>query len=186
MDKPLIDVLWVASCAGLVFLMQAGFLCLESGLTRSKNSINVALKNLTDFGIAVVLYWAFGFALMFGSTQGGWIGTTHFFTPVGQGGMWLAAFFLFQLMFCGTSATIVSGAVAERIRFAAYMIETIILAGLVYPRASKSDFGRFPVFGFRISEPLLAFLIGRLLPGACAHLAASAEDRRLLCNYLIY
>jgi ammonium transporter, Amt family len=72
MDKSLIDVLWVAFCAGLVFLMQAGFLCLESGLTRSKNSINVALKNLTDFGISVVLYWAFGFALMFGATQGGW------------------------------------------------------------------------------------------------------------------
>ena len=80
MDKPIIDILWVLLCAGLVLMMQAGFLCLEAGLTRTKNAINVAVKNLTDFGVAVVLFWAFGFALMFGATKGGWIGSSHFFS----------------------------------------------------------------------------------------------------------
>jgi len=74
-EKQLIDILWVLIAAGFVFMMQGGFLCLESGLTRSKNSINVAIKNLTDFGIAIVLYWIFGFALMFGISNGGWAGT---------------------------------------------------------------------------------------------------------------
>ena len=63
-EKSLIDILWVLLSAGLVLLMQAGFLCLEAGMTRSKNSINVAIKNLADFGIAVVLFWAFGFAAL--------------------------------------------------------------------------------------------------------------------------
>jgi len=95
-EKQAIDILWVLISAGLIFMMQGGFLCLESGLTRSKNSINVAIKNLIDFGIAVLLYWMFGYALMFGGTQGGWIGTTHFFVNVGQGGVWLSTFFIFQ------------------------------------------------------------------------------------------
>ena len=63
-----LDTFWLLVCAILVFLMQAGFMCLESGLSRSKNSINVALKNITDFGIAVVTFWAFGFALMYGTS----------------------------------------------------------------------------------------------------------------------
>jgi len=132
-EKHLIDILWVIIAAGLVFMMQGGFLCLESGLTRSKNSINVAIKNLTDFGIAVVLYWIFGFALMFGITNDGWVGTTHFLPNIGQGEAWLATFFLFQVMFCATAATIVSGAIAERTRFKAYIIITIVISGLIYP-----------------------------------------------------
>ena len=83
MEQLPIDILWVLLATGLVFMMQGGFLCIESGLTRSKNSINVAIKNLTDFGISVLLYWAYGFALMFGLSWNGWIGTTLFWTPVG-------------------------------------------------------------------------------------------------------
>ena len=63
-EKTTIDLLWITLSAGLVFLMQAGFLCLETGLTRSKNNINVAIKNLADFGVSTLLYWAFGFALI--------------------------------------------------------------------------------------------------------------------------
>lgn len=133
MDKTPIDILWVLIAAALVFMMQGGFLCLESGLTRSKNSINVAIKNLTDFGVAVILYWIFGFALMFGVTKSGFVGTTHFFAEVGLGGAWLSTFFLFQVMFCATAATIVSGAVAERIRFQSYIIVTIVISGFIYP-----------------------------------------------------
>ena len=129
-----IDILWVVFCAGLVFLMQAGFLCLESGLTRSKNAINVAIKNVVDFAVAVALYWGFGFALMFGLSAGGVLGTSHFMVPVGLGSdPGLAAFFLFQAMFCSTAATIVSGAVAERMRFSAYLAVAALIAALIYP-----------------------------------------------------
>ena len=129
----LLDVIWLALCAALVFLMQAGFMCLESGLTRSKNSINVAAKNITDLGISVFLFWAFGFALMFGESAGGWIGSSYFLTPVGQGAAWLGAFFLFQAMFCGTATTIFSGAVAERMRFSGYVVVAIFLSSFIYP-----------------------------------------------------
>ena len=82
MDKSIVDIMWVIQAACLVFVMQGGFLCLESGLTRSKNAINVAIKNLTDFGVSVVLFWIFGFALMFGMSHHGWIGTSLFLAPL--------------------------------------------------------------------------------------------------------
>jgi len=105
---------------------------MESGLTRSKNSINVAIKNITDFGISTILFWAFGFALMFGTSHGAWIGSTGFFLPLDEG-TWPTAFFLFEIMFCATAVTIVSGATAERLRFRSYIIISIILSGLIYP-----------------------------------------------------
>ncbi|QDF98302.1 ammonia permease [Azoarcus sp. DD4] len=129
-----IDILWVVFCSGLVFLMQAGFLCLESGLTRSKNAVNVALKNLVDFAVAVALYWLFGFGLMFGASAAGLIGGDRFMVAVGHGAAAsLAAFFFFQAMFCSTAATIVSGAVAERMRFSAYLAVAAIIGGVIYP-----------------------------------------------------
>ncbi|MBT6227503.1 MAG: hypothetical protein HOI47_12715, partial [Candidatus Scalindua sp.] len=126
------DVFWVLICAGLVFLMQAGFTCLESGLTRSKNSINVAIKNITDFGISTILFWAFGFAMMFGESVNGWIGSTQFCLSLDDGS-WTSTFFLFEIMFCATAVTIVSGATAERLRFRSYIIISIILSGMIYP-----------------------------------------------------
>lgn len=133
MAKSAVDILWVLVCASLVFLMQAGFLCLEAGSTRSKNNINVAVKNFADFGVSVLCFWLFGFALMFGQTANGWVGTSQLLPDVGQGDVWLIVFFLFQVMFCSTSVTIVSGAVAERMRFSAYMMVTLLLSGLIYP-----------------------------------------------------
>lgn len=133
MDVNMLDILWIVLCAGLVFNMQLGFLCLESGLTRSKNAINVAMKNMADLSIAVLLYWCFGFALMFGDSLGGWIGSSHFFLPSNSGQAWHTAFFLFQVMFCTTAATIVSGAAAERMRFFAYVWTAAMAAGLIYP-----------------------------------------------------
>ncbi len=96
MNTSLINVFWVLICAGLVFLMQAGFTCMESGLTRSKNSINVAIKNITDFGISTILFWVFGFALMFGATGGGWIGSTECFISLDSGSQRIS-FFQFVL-----------------------------------------------------------------------------------------
>jgi len=133
MDKSLIDLLWLVLCAGLVFNMQIGFLCLESGLTRSKNAINVAIKNVADLSISILLYWLFGFALMFGTSQSGLFGGSHFMMEVSSTVPWPMAFFVFQAMFCTTAATIVSGAAAERMRFNAYLIVSAFGAGLIYP-----------------------------------------------------
>ena len=126
------DELWVLICSGLVFLMQAGFMCLESGLTRSKNSINVAIKNLADFGISLTLFWAFGYGIMFGVSQNGWLGGSSFFLS-GENTPKAIVFFLFQAMFCGTATTIISGAVAERLKFSGYFIIITLVSGLVYP-----------------------------------------------------
>ncbi|OJJ16250.1 ammonium transporter [Roseofilum reptotaenium AO1-A] len=125
------DILWVLVCSGLVFLMQPGFMCLESGLTRSKNSINVAVKNIADFGISVTLFWAIGYALMFGENPSGWLGISNFFINISTPSV--ATFFLFQTMFCSTSTTIVSGAVAERMKFISYLVVAGLVSGLIYP-----------------------------------------------------
>ncbi|MBD2485443.1 ammonium transporter [Planktothrix sp. FACHB-1365] len=128
----MIDILWLLVCSGLVFLMQPGFMCLESGLTRSKNSINVAVKNFADFGISVALFWAFGYALMFSKTPTGGIDPGSFFfdTTSSPG---VAAFFLFETMFCSTATTIVSGASAERMKFGSYLLVAALTSGMIYP-----------------------------------------------------
>ncbi len=133
MDRPVTDLLWMLISASLVFLMQAGFLCLETGLTRSKNNINVAIKNLTDLGVSLMLFWAIGFGLMFGRSFHGWSGYADFAPDFGQYAPWLAAFFVFQAMFCSTAATIISGAVAERMRFWSYMGVTALVSGCIFP-----------------------------------------------------
>lgn len=127
-----LDFVWILLASVLVFLMQAGFMCLESGMARAKNSINVCVKNLTDMIVAVVAFQLVGFGLMFGVSQGGWFGTTDFLPQV-EGNAWLAMFFLFQAVFCGTAATIDSGAVAERTRFSAYLLMSILTSALIYP-----------------------------------------------------
>lgn len=128
------DLLWIVLCAALVFVMQAGFLCLESGLTRNKNSINVAAKNVSDFAISALAFWLVGFGLMFGPTGDGWVGTALFglFDQIPDRAP-LLVFLLFQLMFCATATTIVSGAVAERMRFGAYLGVSVLVSALVYP-----------------------------------------------------
>lgn len=133
MDKSLIDILWVILSASLVFLMQAGFLCLEAGSTRSKNTINVVIKNISDFGLSVLCFWLFGYGLMFGESHHGWLGTSALAPEVGQGEVWLVVFFLFQAMFCSTAVTIVSGAVAERMRYKSYLAIALLISGVIYP-----------------------------------------------------
>ena len=126
-----LDTFWLLICAILVFLMQAGFMCLESGLSRAKSSINVALKNVTDFGISVATFWAFGFALMYGTSISGLFGSKFFFFTTKVAGY--QSFFVFQAMFVATAATIVSGAVAERLKFFSYVIITFVTSGIIYP-----------------------------------------------------
>ena len=127
-----VDILWLLCSACLVFIMQAGFLCLESGLVRSKNSINVAAKNITDFTVSSAIFWLVGFGIMFGNSMTGWFGTSDFMfdeTP----SAFLITFFIFQMMFCGTAATLVSGAVAERTSYIGYVIITITITLAIYP-----------------------------------------------------
>lgn len=126
------DFAWLIMAAMLVFLMQAGFLCLETGKVRSKNSINVAAKNISDFILAAAVYWLFGFSLMFGDSFLGLFGTTETFFGANSS-PWEISFFLFQMMFCGTAATLLSGAVAERMSYRGYLIITLILCSFVYP-----------------------------------------------------
>ncbi len=129
-----LDVVWICACAGLVLFMQAGFLCLESGQTRNKNSINVAIKNLTDLCLSVFLFWLVGYGLMFGDSIGGIFGGSGFRLDVGSdAGLKDNVFFLFQTMFCGTAVTILSGGVAERVSFKSYLIAACVISCLIYP-----------------------------------------------------
>ncbi len=123
--------LWLAIAATLVAGMQIGFLFLEAGFVRSKNSINVALKNIADFALALVAFAFFGAAIMF-SSGGGFAGFELAYAGY-DGGSELMLFFIFQALFCGTAATIVSGAVAERTQFTSYLIVTLPLTALIYP-----------------------------------------------------
>jgi Amt family ammonium transporter len=129
--KTFVDTLWVIVCAILVFIMQAGFMCMETGLSRHKNSINVALKNAADFGVAVVIFWLFGFGIMFGTSYNGWFGTDLFLFKTEKAEY--MTYFVFQAMFVATAATIISGAVAERMKFIGYLIITVLATGLIYP-----------------------------------------------------
>ena len=128
-----LNMTWLLFCTALAFLMQAGFCCMESGLSRSKNSIDVAIKNVVDFCVGGALYWTFGFALMFGATKWGLFGTSQFAFAENSETHWLTVFFLSQMVFCGIAITVASGAVAERMRFNAYLLMTIVIGALVYP-----------------------------------------------------
>ncbi|MFP4573136.1 MAG: ammonium transporter, partial [Desulfobacterales bacterium] len=129
------DYVWTLVAAILVFFMQAGFAMVEAGFTRAKNSINILMKNLMDFSMGSLVFWAVGFGLMFGVSNTGWIGTSGFFlSGYDPGGdPWVLMFWIFQAVFAATAATIVSGAMAERTRFIGYMIYTVFITGLIYP-----------------------------------------------------
>jgi Amt family ammonium transporter len=129
------DYVWTLVAAALVFFMQAGFAMVETGFTRAKNAINIMMKNLMDFSVGSLAYWALGFGLMFGASASGWIGTTGFFLSDFKSGgdPWVLAFWMFQVVFAATAATIVSGAMAERTKFSGYLIYSVFISGLIYP-----------------------------------------------------
>ena len=125
------DHIWTMVAAALVFLMQGGFLLLEAGMVRSKNSISVAQKNIADFVVAASAFYLVGFSLMFGPSIGGWIGSGLW--AFDQAPDWDYTFFVFQVVFCGTAATIVSGAVAERMNFHGYLLIALVISLAIYP-----------------------------------------------------
>src|SRR5690606_31704795 len=129
------DALWITLAAILVFFMQAGFTFVELGFTRSKNSGNIIMKNLMDFTIGAIMFWALGYAIMYGSglVAGGFFRSS----PSEQGYFFFSATdwynLFFQTVFCATAATIVSGAIAGRTKFSTYLIFSIFLTTLIYP-----------------------------------------------------
>ena len=123
-----VDSLWVLIAGILVMFMQPGFMLVETGFTRSKNSVNIVMKNFMDFSVGAITYWAFGFALAYGGTTiGGFLAYGNFFLE----GDSLTYFF--QVVFAATAATIVSGAVAERTKFSAYLMFQPFICGVIYP-----------------------------------------------------
>jgi len=138
-----IDNMWLLIAAFLVFFMQAGFAMVEAGFTRSKNTANILMKNLMDFAIGSLLFWFIGFTLMYGDTIGGIIGTPDlFFMSDGFGENYSDYTDLFfQTVFAATAATIVSGAVAERTEFKAYLIFTVVITVLIYPVSGHWTWG---------------------------------------------
>ncbi len=129
-----INTIWVLLTAFLVFFMQAGFAMVENGMVRAKNGVNIMMKNLMDFCVGSLGFFVFGYAIMFGGNDP-FIGMRGWFlidAPTSNG-LPLYAFWMFQAAFCGTAATIVSGAMAERMKFASYLIYSFIISAFIYP-----------------------------------------------------
>ena len=129
------DFVWTLIAAFLVFFMQAGFAMVETGFTRAKNAVNIMMKNLMDFVMGSLAFWAIGFGIMFGASATGWFGTDGFFFSdfLKDKDPWLFAFWMFQVVFAATAATIVSGAMAERTKFIAYLIYSVAISAVIYP-----------------------------------------------------
>lgn len=126
-----LDLLWVIISGILVFFMQAGFTLLEAGFTRSKNTANIAMKNIVDLFIGTIAFWAVGYSLMYGNSISGFIGSiTLFYIEPGD-----MHNLFYQTVFCATAATIISGAIAERAKFSTYVIFTFAFTTFIYPIA---------------------------------------------------
>ena len=131
-----LNVVWTLVAAILVFLMQAGFALVETGFTRAKNAANIMMKNLMDFAVGSLAFYVLGAVLMFGASKAaGWLGWGGLGMPslMDGEGSWNWTFLFFQTMFAATAATIVSGAVAERIEFKSYLIYSALVSAVVYP-----------------------------------------------------
>lgn len=136
----LLNVVWTMIAAILVYFMQAGFALVETGFTRAKNANNILMKNMMDFVIGTIFYFVLGFSIMFGTSAGGVIGTSGFFNPTSLAdadglfnGLPIGVFLIFQTVFCATSATIVSGAMAERTKFISYLFYSACISIFIYP-----------------------------------------------------
>jgi len=125
----------------LVFFMQTGFALLESGMARSKNAVNVIMKNYMDVCLGSLVFWAVGFGLMFGLNESGFLGMSHLFPDFDED--WSFTFLLFQTMFAATAATIASGAMAERTRYMGYLVGAMLITGLIYPVFGSWVWGGF-------------------------------------------
>lgn len=174
-----LDTIWVLLTAFLVIFMQAGFAFLEIGFTRSKNSVNILMKNFVDFVIASLMYFVAGYAFMFGLGNG-FIGGTGFFLIGAENpsGVNLFAFVLFQTAFAGAAATIVSGSMAERTRFRAYMIYSFFITSFLYPIIGHWVWGG----GWLANLGFLDFAgstVVHMVGGSCALIGAKINGPRI-------
>jgi len=129
-----LDTVWMLLAAMLVFFMQPGFALCEAGFTRSKNTANILFKNFVDFMLGSVLFWFVGFGFMFGSDGAGFIGAPNFGDlSFYNSDLPIEGFLMFETVFCATSATIVSGAMAERTKFSMYVVYSFFISLLIYP-----------------------------------------------------
>jgi len=128
-----LDFVWMLVAAFLVYFMQAGFAMVEAGFCRAKNATNLMMKNLLDFVMGSLAYFIIGFALMYGADKAGIIGTTGWFMNGDNYDVTVYRDFMFQVVFAATAATIVSGAVAERLKFSAYLVYSVVLSAVIYP-----------------------------------------------------
>ena len=129
-----IDTIWILIAAFLVFFMNAGFAFVESGFTRAKNTVNILMKNFIVFSISCIAYFLVGFGLMFGKDTGGFIGANTFMAFFNNPeNISKFTYFFFELVFAGTAATIVSGAMAERTKFASFLVYSTFMTAVVYP-----------------------------------------------------
>lgn len=135
-----LDTVWMLLAAMLVFFMQPGFSLVEAGFTRTKNTANILMKNLLDFMLGSLLFWAVGFGIMFGA--GSFLGMPHLFDiSFYQTELPVEGFLVFQTVFCATAATIVSGAMAERTKFSMYLAYTVLISVLIYPVSGHWTWG---------------------------------------------
>ena len=135
-----LDTVWMLLAAMLVFFMQPGFALVEAGFTRTKNTANILMKNLLDFMLGSLLFWAIGFGVMFGA--GSFAGMPHFFNiSFYDTQLPVEGFLVFQTVFCATAATIVSGAMAERTKFSMYLAYTVLISVLIYPVSGHWTWG---------------------------------------------
>ena len=135
-----LNTVWMLLAAMLVFFMQPGFALVEAGFTRTKNTANILMKNLLDFMLGSLLFWAIGFGVMFGA--GSFAGMPHFFNiSFYDTQLPVEGFLVFQTVFCATAATIVSGAMAERTKFSMYLAYTVLISVLIYPVSGHWTWG---------------------------------------------
>jgi Amt family ammonium transporter len=146
-----VDQVWLVVAAALVMLMQAGFALVEAGFTRAKNAANIVMKNFMDFSVGALAYWAVGWALAYGGTEVGRLFATGdwFLTDPGLSPIWF-----FQVVFAATAATIISGAVAERVKFSAYLMYTPFITGVIYPIVTNWVWGNGWLSPFAAEDPL--------------------------------
>ena len=181
----LLNIVWTCVAAFLVFFMQAGFAIVESGFTRAKNAGNIIMKNLMDFVLGSIFFFLIGFAIMFGKDMGGVIGTTGFFNTTALAdaegifhGLPIGVFMIFHTVFCATSATIVSGAMAERTKFSTYLIYSACISIFIYPVTGHwiwSD-GWLSTLGFHdFAGSTAVHMVG----GICAFVGAAIEGPRI-------
>lgn len=138
-----LNTFWLLFASALVFFMQAGFAMVESGFTSSRISSNIMMKNLADFSIGSLVFWLFGYSIMYGDSIGGFIGWSGFATfedETASGGFDYASL-MFQTVFAATAATIVSGAVAGRAKFSAYLIFSFLITAIIYPISGHWKWG---------------------------------------------